>query len=322
MSYHSRVYRQRNTHVHDDVKPQPFFSNQQINSVQRLATVDIQRDPVPENLKLPCKWGDYFFEEYKIAGIRILIGMAEADRKSIAPVKEIAARIEADNKAIPLEAFKVKTCIISPNTTRFALFKGEPTLMIDPADANLPSLSHEMGHAVFHYLSHNKNATINKSIKSEDWILNLTDIFLQLRGITLKKDKDAEITANQIVDPTEWSPGGRAEHPTDVDEFFASAKEAFQTDKKALESTFAKYGKQDKKVTELGSRLMALLSFLFINNKLSMKKTLATGKEKLNEQLDNLLEPSKVEDTMGAHPLTAKLVDPDDRKNCKPSAMP
>jgi hypothetical protein len=29
MPYSSRVYRQRNAHVHDDVKPQPFFSNQQ-----------------------------------------------------------------------------------------------------------------------------------------------------------------------------------------------------------------------------------------------------------------------------------------------------
>lgn len=285
-------------------------------------TRQIQREAIPGNLKLPCTWGDYFFEEHKIGSLRILIGMAEKQRNSIAAVKDIAARIEADNKTIPLESFKVKNCIISPNTTRFALFSGEPTLMIDPADANLPSISHEMGHAVFHYLSHNRTATINKSIKSEDWVLNLTDIFLQLREISLKKDKDNQITANMIVDPTEWSPGGRAEHPTDVDEFFASAKEAFQTDKKALESTFAKYGKQNKKVAGLGNRLLALLSFLFTNKKLELKTPLATGKDKIKDQLDNLLEPSKVEATMGAHALTAKLVNPDDRKNCKPAVKP
>ncbi|WP_214227647.1 DUF4157 domain-containing protein [Pedobacter sp. B4-66] len=276
----------------------------------------IRRDPIPADLKLPCKWGDYFFEEYKIGGIRILIGMAEADRKSIAPVKDIAARIEADNKTIPNEVFKVKTCIISPNTTRFALFKGEPVLVIDPADANVGTVSHEMGHAVFHYLNNNKEAKINKSLKTEDWILNLTDIFLQLRDINLQKDKDNQITANFIVDPTEWDPGAKAEHPTDVDEFFASAKEAFHANKKALEDTFAKYGKQNKKVVELGNRLIALLSFLFANKKIEMK-SVTTGKDVLNEQLKKLSEPSKVEDTIAIHELTVKLINPDERKKCK-----
>lgn len=35
MPYSSRVYRQRNAHVHDDVKPQPFFSNQQEQEIGR-----------------------------------------------------------------------------------------------------------------------------------------------------------------------------------------------------------------------------------------------------------------------------------------------
>lgn len=309
MSYISRVYRQRNVHVHDDIKSKPFFSVQ--NDKQ------IQRDAIPADLKLPCKWGDYFFEEHKIGGVRILIGMAEADRKSIAPVKDIAARIEADNKIISNEAFKVKTCIISPNTTRFALFKGEPVLVIDPSDANVGTVSHEMGHAVFHFLNNNKDAKINKSLKTEDWVLNLMDIFLQLKDINLKKDKDNEITANFIVDPTEWNPGAKAEHPTDVDEFFASAKEAFQTNKKALQGTFAKYGKQNKKVAELGDRLIALLSFLISNKKIEKKQSLTSGKDVLNEELGKLSKPSNVEDTIAIHQLTTKLIDPDERKKCK-----
>src|SRR5690606_1476587 len=128
-------------------------------------------------------------------------------------------------------------------------------------------------------LNSNKDVRINKTLKAEDWILSLMDIFLQLRDINLKKDKDNEITANYIVDPPEWNPGAKGEHPTDVDEFFASAKEAFQTNKKALESTFSKYGKQNKKVIELGNSLIALLSFLVSNKKLEEKQALVTGKD-------------------------------------------
>ena len=276
----------------------------------------IQRDAIPADLKLPCKWGDYFFEDNGINGIRILIGMAEADRKSLPPLKNIAAQIESDNKIIPDPKFQVKICIISPSTTRFALYLGEPVLMIDPSDASVETIRHELGHAVFHFISHNKDAKINKQVKAENWIIDLADIFLQLKEIILKKDKDNSITANFIVDPSEWSPGAKQEHPGDVDEFFASAKEAYQTDKKALKSTFVKYGKQNKKVSELGTRLLSLLEFLFAKSKLT-KQAIASDPDKIKEYLGGISEPSKVEDTLSSHQLTDMLLSPDKREKCK-----
>lgn len=42
MSYHSRIYRQRNAHAHEEVKQKPFFSAQEPqakgSAIQRLAT--------------------------------------------------------------------------------------------------------------------------------------------------------------------------------------------------------------------------------------------------------------------------------------------
>ena len=283
---------------------------------QENAIKKIQRDAIPTNLKLPCKWGDYTFEESKIAGIRILISMAEADRKSLPPLKQIAAQVESDNKIISDPKFQVKTCIISPNTTRFALYLGEPVLIIDPSDVSIETIRHEMGHALFNFIHLNKDAKINKQVKAENWIIDLVDIFLQLKQINLNKDKDNSITANFIVDPSEWNPGAKSEHPTDVDEFFASAKAAFQTDKKALTDTFIKYGKQNKTVLKLGDRLVTLLEFLFTKSKLSKQATVSDP-EKIKEHLEGISEPSKVEDTLGAHPLTDMLIDPDKRKNCK-----
>ena len=279
-------------------------------------TKAIQRDAIPDNLKLPCKWGDYFFEENKINGIRILISMAEADRKSLPSIKQVVTQIESDNKTISDTKFQVKTCIISPNTTRFALYMGEPVLMIDPSDADLETIRHELGHAIFHFISHNKGVKIDKQTATDDWLTDLADIFLQLKGITLQKDKDNSITANYIVDPSEWSPGAKAEHPNDADEFFASAKAAFQTDKEALKATFEKYGKSNKAVTKLGQRLMALLEFLFSKNKLS-KQTLASDAGKIKEHLEGVGEPSKVENTLSMHQLTDMLLDPEKRKKCK-----
>ncbi len=285
--------------------------------VQQKNRKGIQRDAISADLKLPCKWGDYFFEEQKITGIRILIGMAEDQRKSLPPIKNIAARINADNAIITDEKFKVKTCIISPNTTRFALFNGEPVLVIDPDAADIGSISHEMGHAVFHFLSHTTGNKINKQLNQEDFVANLTDIFLQLKQIVLNKGKDNEITANLIVDPSEWNPGAKPEHPTDVDEFFASAKEAFQINRKALMETFEKYGKQDKTVAALGKKLISLMSFLFEKGKLGKSQTLSSTSDAIKDQLGGLGEPSKLEETLSIHVLTDKLLDPEKRKDCK-----
>ncbi len=281
----------------------------------------ISRKAIPDDLKLPCEWGDYSFEDNRIGDIRILVAMATADRKSLPPLAKIAAQIQKDNKAIPDVKFQVKTCIFAYTTTRFALYQGEPVLMIDPAKeyANVETISHEMGHAVYHYLSHNKTEKVNKTIKSEDWLINLADIFLQLKGITLNAGTPDEITANWLVDPSMWNPGANKEHPTDMDEFHASAKAAYQHNKKLLKAVFAKYGKQDKNLPELGRRLLELLNFLYDGSKLTLPKKMGSADADIETHIKGIGEPSKVEDTLssGLNTILRKLLDPDDRKHCK-----
>lgn len=281
----------------------------------------ISRKAIPDDLKLPCKWGDYSLEDNKIGDIRILVAMATADRKSLPPLADIAAQIQKDNKTIPDVKFQVKTCIFAYTTTRFALYQGEPVLMIEPVKdyANVETVSHEMGHAVYHYLSHNKTEKVNRTIKSEDWIINLADIFLQLRSITLNAGTPDEITANWLVDPSMWNPGAKKEHPTDMDEFHSSAKAAYQHNKKALKDVFTKYGKQDKNLPELGKRLLALLDFLYSGSKLTLPKKMGSTAADIETHIKGIGEPSNIEDTLssGLNTILRKLLDPADRKNCK-----
>jgi hypothetical protein len=173
-----------------------------------------------------------------------------------------------------------------------------------------------MGHAVSHFLLNNKTFKINKKVESEKWLAALTDIFLQLHEITIKNIKGEEMFANFIVDPTEWNPGASTEHPGDIDEFFASTKEAFQTNKKALSAVFVKYGKQNSKIPGLGKQLIQLLEFLFNAGRFP-KTGLASSKGDVDANIDSLGQPSKVEETLSAHQLTEMLLNPDKRPDCK-----
>ncbi|MBL0341292.1 MAG: DUF4157 domain-containing protein [Bacteroidetes bacterium] len=281
----------------------------------------IQRQPIPNELNLPCKWGNYIFEDHKIDKVRILIAMDESQRSNLIPEKDIATQMKADNLFISDEAFKVKQCIITPTTTRFAYFKGEPVLLIDPSDASIETIRHEHGHGIFHFLSNNKSHKINKHVTAEDYILELTDIFLQLKTLNITKPGGESLTANWIVDPSEWKPGSANEHPIDVDEFFASAKKAFQSDKKALITTFKKYGNQNKEIAVLGNRLVNLLQGFFQKEKFKSSK-IKSGMTEVQEHVDSLSKPSKLEDTIESpsNQLILKLLDPN-RKNCKKATI-
>ena len=280
----------------------------------------IQRDVKPRavepTFKNKCTWGDYTFEETEIKGIKLMVGMDTTKLPAMSLLTAIATQIAEDNKAITDPAFQVKMCVISPNTTRFALLNGQPVLMLDPINADVATTRHEMGHAIAHFLLHNKTYKIKGKVDSSAWLATLTDIFLQLHAITIKNIKGDEMFANFIVDPTEWSPGAKAEHPGDIDEFFASTKEAFQTNKKALAGVFVKYAKQNSKIGDLGKQLLQLLEFLVGTRQFSEAKTVSSSKD-IESEISSLGEPSKVEDTMSAHMLTEMLLDTSKRRNCK-----
>src|SRR5205085_1223660 len=105
-------------------------------------------------LGLPWTHGDVTLFEATDSGIRVLAGVKASSEKTIrAVIPSITKRIATDNALIKDAAFQVKTCFIVPTSTRFALFKGDPVLMLDPSDADSSTTAHEMGHAVFHYLA-------------------------------------------------------------------------------------------------------------------------------------------------------------------------
>jgi len=282
---------------------------------QNGGNASIQRKPNPE-IKNKCKDGILTFLEAEINGIKFMVGGPTKALPGLKRLREIAAQIVQDNKLITDPALQVKTCIISPNTTRYALFNGQPVLVLDPIHADLATTRHEMGHAITEFLFHNRTHKIKDKVESSNWLAALTDIFLQLQAITIKNSKGEEMTANFIVDPREWNRGAEGEHPTDMDEFFASAKAAFQTNKKALAALFVKYAKQNSKIGGLGKQLIQILEFSFKSAEFPSDKTIASTKD-IESEIKRVKKPTKLEDTMDLHIETAMLMDPSKRPNCK-----
>jgi hypothetical protein len=282
---------------------------------QNGGEASIHRKPQPE-IKNKCKLGTLTFQEAEINGIKLMVGMATKKLPGLSRLRDIAAQIVEDNKLITDPAFQVKKCIISPNTTRYALFNGQPVLVLDPRHADLANTRHEMGHAISYFLMHNRKHKIKDKAESSNWLATLTDIFLQLQAITIKDRKGEEMTANFIVDPREWNRGAEGEHPTDMDEFFASGKAAFQTNKKVLAALFVKYAKQNSKIGGLGKQLIQALEFSFNTAEFPTDKTVSSDKD-IESEIKRVKKPTKLEDTMDLHVETAMLMDPGKRKNCK-----
>jgi Domain of unknown function (DUF4157) len=287
---------------------------------QSIQNKTIQRKPLPADLKLPCTWGDYEFTETTIEKIRLLSTTDKGTPIDSKILTAIAKQIKKDNELITDAAFQVKVCVISPGvTTRFTLLNDEPVLALDLGDVNVETVRHEMGHAIFNFFNNNRKHKIHGKIESENWLVTITDIFLQLNALTFKQDGSAdEMYANNIVDPSIWKPGSKAEHPGDVDEFFGSAKEAYQTDKKALKAAFEKYGKQNKKIKELGERLFILLDFIFSKSELK-SKNISSPTADISDHIKHLSKPSKMENTL-ASPSNVRvkmLLDPAERPRCK-----
>jgi hypothetical protein len=278
-----------------------------------------QNDSGPgDDMKLPCETYLGTFEEQDIDGIRILIGMATKDRKGLKTVKAIANAITTANKMISDPAFQVKFCVITDSTSEFVLFKGQPALVIDSADATAETAHHEMGHAVFHFLCHNKGSQIDATTKSGEWLEGLTDIYLQLKQIVLNVGTAREMTANWIVDASEWKRGAKGEHPKDVDEFFASATEAYRTNKSALQNTFQEYGRHNRAVRELGTQLLATLDFLYAGKGTAVQPR-TPGDKQITGEWKLLKEPNKLEEVrnLPQNGTMNKLLDPTNRADCK-----
>jgi hypothetical protein len=279
-------------------------------------TVTKEETGAKVDLGLPWQHGDYTLFEERSAGIRILAAVGGADvtaavRKAI---PAIAARIATDNKVIKAPENRVMTCVIASTTTRFALLHGAPVLMLDPADANVETAAHEMGHAIFHAFEPQGAPGKAGAAPAASLHLQLADIYARLQQTKDHAIGEKTVPAGLwIADPSVWNPGEKSEHPwADPDELFASAKEAYQVNIAGFKRAIATMTKVDPAVKAPANDLMGVLDALFKQGKLAAK---AVPKDRTEAAQAAMARTgiSMVEDTvMGGTPLDW-LLNPDHR---------
>jgi hypothetical protein len=282
----------------------------------------IQRSPgPPANLDLPWTQGGVSLFEVSSSGIRVLVGVGttiEAGIRKVIP--KIAERVSKDNTLIKDPASRIATVFIAPTTTRFALLHGEPVLMLDPSDADVESVAHEMGHAVFQALTTRGTSKAKDATASKNFTLQIADIYHRLsdtKSVTMKgtlgKDETHPIGL-WMVDPSQWKSGGKVEHPfDDPDEFFASAKEAFQTDRAGLLKSIKKATGIDSKVKDPAKELIAALDDFLGSGKLSATALSGARLKDAETALGRRSGISKVEDTLAANHVVEWILDPTTR---------
>ncbi|HTQ86966.1 MAG TPA: DUF4157 domain-containing protein [Candidatus Solibacter sp.] len=252
---------------------------------------------------LPWKQGQYsLFEEYA-EGIHFLVGVAgEKTEKSVrAEIPAIAKRIAADNAIIKDPAYQVKTCFIVRTTTRFALYQGKSVLMLDPSDAHADTAAHEMGHALFYSLKMHSAGSSPDAQSAGNFRRQIGDIYARLAVTKLfTEGKETHAAGLFMVDPSQVTPGQKIEHPwSDPDEFFASAKEAYQTNPSGLRRSIARFVKYDPSVKGPAQELLALLQALLDKRELPKSDVPASRKKASEESLQRETRVSNVEDTLG-----------------------
>jgi Domain of unknown function (DUF4157) len=286
----------------------------------------VQRAPAPGPsrigpLQLPWTGQGHTLFQLTANGIRVLVAVRDEFEQSIrAAVSAITKRIAADNALITDPAARVNTCIIAPTTTRFARYQGEPVLMLDPPDANATTAAHEMGHALFDHLGTRGRATGAVAGKAHNLLLRVADIFVRLASTkvyTAKATAGAEEghpAGHWMVDPSQWSPGTKAEHPwQDPDEFFASGKAAHQTNRAALVRTIARFAKFDERVRAPGNELVALLDDLLGKGTLPAAGPPASRTEAARSALETITGVSNVEKTLSRKTALGWLLIPESR---------
>jgi hypothetical protein len=267
------------------------------------------------NLDLPWRHGDYTLFVETNSGIRFLVGIgAEKENQIRSAIKAIGKQVSADNRNIQDPDLQVMTVFIVPTTTRFALWTGIPVLMLDPPDANMETAAHEMGHAIFHYLNKRREQKSTDSARAHSFLLTVADIFARLSQTKqFTFDEKTAPAGLWIADPTQWRPGSKGEHPfDDPDEFFASAKEAYQIDLKGLKNTITRFKNIDINVVEPWNELLSLLDGMskrkLITRKLPKERSSVAEKE-----VERVTGVSRVEETIMSGTLLDWLVNPASR---------
>jgi hypothetical protein len=258
-------------------------------------------------------------------GIRFLVGVPSAEeRASRAALPAIGQRIAKDNTLIKDPAFQVVTCIITNTSSRLALWKSRPTVLINHVEADTETVAHEMGHAIFYYLEQRAQTKETDAKPAGNFRIAVADIYNRLsntknvtkkvhtrEGGQIKEEEREEPAGLWIVDPSQWRSGTKPlrEHPwDDPDEFFGSAKAAYQIDRKGLDKAIERFKKVDPSVEPPMKDLIALMDALFNKSELPSdalpgKRAAGDGAERAAaavQALKSVKPPSNVESATDA----------------------
>lgn len=237
----------------------------------------VQLQPVPAPKAAPAaefvhKAKGFAIAKYTVSGIDFRLGVLIPQLPAMELLlNELAAEIARGNASITDPAAQVKLCAIGPTSgSRLATHKGAPLLILNSTGAvDVDTVRHEMGHAIFDF--HRSQSGDPKS-KVKDAPLILADIYARLAatklveaierdtaGVETKKTRPAGLW---LADPGQWS-SVASEHPwDDADELFASARNAFLTNKAALRKSIARFTRMDKAVAKPAADLLAAVEQL------------------------------------------------------------
>src|SRR5262245_5757142 len=210
--------------------------------------------------------GEFTVKEFSIRGI--IVRVLESSKIKIASkeVIQLIKNIEEGNKWIKDPAFQVKSCFISLTPhNQFVKYLGKPVLLLDHEQFLSGTAIHEIGHAIFDYYQNSKSAPANAALKIAYFFLQLSKT-TKAKATLRKRDGNVEVefpAGLLIADPSQWSKTLFSEHPFEnLDEFFASVREAMLVDRSGLDRAVTKLSKTDPSIKGLSSSLLKLVSVL------------------------------------------------------------
>ena len=170
-------------------------------------------------------------------------------------LSEIVTAVMTGNRFITKDSARVKNVLIHPNfSSCFILLDGEPIveLVAQQGDVSAPSMTHEMGHAIFN-----------------DWRDSRRDVARVICYIFLtvtagaSASQFATLPGIRMVTQPEWNANSNIiDHPQgNVDEFWASSLTAFLVNRNGLKNSIDRATKADPvRVTKPGQNLLTLLT--------------------------------------------------------------
>lgn len=276
--------------------------------------------PLGTNLQLPATIGSTRLFEVNAHKVRCLAAVRASQESAIrGAITPMARQLAGDNALITAASDRVKLLIIASTTTRFALLHGTPVLMIDPADAEVETVAHEMGHALFRHYGIQASAKPTPNLGAVNARQRLAHLFGELAATKqLTFHGKTHAAGHWMVDPSQWwrvKAGSKAviEHPwDDPDEFFGSAKAAFQIDRVGLRNSMARFARLDPRVKQPAKELLRLLGGL-LSNRLPGTALAAAARKPAQARLAKLTGPSNVQATVMPRTPLAYLLVPSSR---------